>query len=93
MTLFRMTLCNPLFPITALHAGRRRVQRAVHVRRRRLARVDLPRAVRPAGALPDLAGVLQPRGARLSGLPGALPVLLWPVHLYASTARGVLAAG
>lgn len=70
---------------TAIHAGRCRVQRAVHLRGRRNTIAVLSRTMRTSGAVSDIAGILQSRCSSLSSLSGALSMLLGQVHLYATT--------
>lgn len=73
-----------------LLVGRRRVQRAVQLRR--LAYTHLSRPLRALCALSHRPGVLQSRLAGLSGVPRPLPLLLGTFYLHEATARGIHSA-
>lgn len=86
----RRLLAGNFFTISDLLLGRRRVQRAVQLRR--LPHPHLPRPLRALRPLPHRPGVLQPRLARLPGVPRSLPLLLGPLHLHEAAAWGVHSA-
>lgn len=76
--------------VSDLLLGRRRVQWAVQLRR--VAHPHLPRPLRAIRPLPHRPRLLQPRLPRLPGVPRTLFVLLGPLHLHETAARGVHSA-